>query len=175
MRVKLKDVVHILKTTTHSAFPIVDTKWNYNDPDMPTYGRLRGLITRNDIIAMIYMRVFFNWDEITENGDDISTNESESSTETFTEKIQEYLETLRHSIDFDAPKPRPTPSPSDHYESFEKLNDLYPRFPCIEDLRISMDDEEKYFLDFSLAMDAAPHRVSSGMGYPQVFIIIQYR
>ena len=63
----LKDVVHILKTTAHSAFPIVDTKWNYNDPDMPTYGRLRGLITRNDIISMIYMRLYFNWEDIAEN------------------------------------------------------------------------------------------------------------
>ena len=87
MRIKVKDIMNILKTTTHSAFPIVDTKGHHNDTDMPSFGRLRGLIRRNDIISMIYMKVFVNWKDVPENhnqdaGTAVSTNE------TLAEKVQ---------------------------------------------------------------------------------------
>ena len=168
MRIKVSDVMHILKNTTHSAFPIVDTKCNDNDPDMHSFGRLRGLIRRNDIISMIYMKIFVNWKDIPENDEHIF-NKTVRSRETMVEKVQTFY---RSSMDFNIPKTRPIPS--GHDESFDKLKELYPRYPNVEDLNISLDDQNRYMLDFSLAMDAAPPRVSSGMGYPQVTEILFY-
>ena len=134
----------LLKTTTHSAFPIVDTEYSTDDPDMPSFGRLRGLISRNDMISMIYMKLFVNLNDI--------------SRETPNIRINHHLRPTG-----DIPEPQ-----SEHKESFDKLNELYPRYPSVDDLKISTEDQGRYYLDFSLSMDVAPPRVSSGIGYPQV-------
>ena len=137
----------LLRTTTHSAFPIVDTEYSINDPEMPSFGRLRGLITRNDMISMIYMKLFVNLNDV--------------SRETPYNRINNHL--------------RPTgdiaEQQSEQKECFDKLNELYPRYPSVDDLKISAEDQGRYYLDFSLSMDVAPPRVSSGIGYPQVLFV----
>lgn len=165
VRIKVKDVIDILKATTHSAFPIVDTKYNNDDPDMPSFGRLRGLIRRNDIISMIYMKVFVNWKKLPED-DQIVINNSIPSRKTKAQKVEAFC---RKASGYDIPNVRP--APSDHDELFDKLNELYPRYPTVDDLDISLEDQSRYFLDFSLAMDVAPPRVSSSIGYPQVIML----
>ena len=137
----------LLKTTTHSAFPIVDTEYSADDPDMPSFGRLRGLISRNDMISMIYMKLFVNFNDIAQEIPNIRINHH-----------------LRPTADIPEQQ-------SEHKESFDKLNELYPRYPSVNDLKISTEDQERYYLDFSLSMDVAPPRVSSGIGYPQVLFV----
>ena len=137
----------LLKTTTHSAFPIVDTEYSTDDPDMPSFGRLRGLINRNDMISMIYMKLFVNFNDIAQEIPNIRINHH-----------------LRPTGDIPEQQ-------SEHKESFDKLNELYPRYPSVNDLKISTEDQERYYLDFSLSMDVAPPRVSSGIGYPQVLFV----
>ena len=137
----------LLKTTTHSAFPIVDTEYSTDDPEMPSFGRLRGLISRNDMISMIYMKLFVNLNDI--------------SRETPNNRIKHHL-----CPTGDIPEQQ-----SEHKECFDKLNELYPRYPSVNDLKISTEDQGRYYLDFSLSMDVAPPRVSSGIGYPQVRIV----
>ena len=55
----MKDLVNLLKTTNHAVYPVVDTLPNLK-ADIPTYGRLRGLMTRHDIITMINKGLFCN-------------------------------------------------------------------------------------------------------------------
>ena len=142
----------LLKTTTHSAFPIVDTEYSTDDPEMPSFGRLRGLISRNDMISMIYMKLFVNLNDI--------------SRETPNNRINYHL-----CPTGDIPEQQ-----SENKECFDKLNELYPRYPSVYDLKISTEDQGRYYLDFSLSMDVAPPRVSSGIGYPQVrFVYLVWR
>ena len=138
----------LLKTTTHSAFPIVDTEYSTDDPEMPSFGRLRGLITRNDMISMIYMKLFVNVNDVSRETPNIRINHH-----------------LRPTGDI------PPEQQSEDKESFDKLNELYPRYPSVYDLKISTEDQGRYYLDFSLSMDVAPPRVSSGIGYPQVLFV----
>ena len=154
--------MNLLRSTTHSAYPVVDTECNNRDTDLPSYGRLRGLIKREDIISMIYMKTFVNLKE-------------------FLRKDQNMVGSQQHSRNIEAhkadniynlePENLNTLAKKDvnkHAESYEKLRELYPRYPTVADLKISEEDQDRYFLDFSLAMDVAPSRVSSSIGYPQV-------
>ena len=67
----VKDVLTVLKRTTHNAFPVVDTEPDFRrimetDPEdktllpTPHYGRLRGIIGRNEIMTMISKKIFVN-------------------------------------------------------------------------------------------------------------------
>ena len=164
VRIRVKDMISILRQTTHSAFPIVDTEYSKADPDMPSFGRLRGLIRRNDIISMLYMKIFVNLSEAPEETPNLISNPISS---TRPPKVQTHY---RNSSGYIAPNPKPIPSV--HCESFDKLNDLYPRYPTVADLDVSLSDQNRYFLDFSLAMDVAPPRVSSSIGCPQVIMTL---
>ena len=152
----------ILRSTTHSAFPIADTEYNVKDPDMPSFGRLRGLIKREDIISMIYMKTFVNWVDCLKK-DDIVVHRKQDSTDIGAPKACNI-----YNVEIECPDSSNIREISKHVESFEKLNELYPRYPTVADLEISEEDQDRYFLDFSLAMDVAPPRVSSSIGYPQV-------
>ena len=159
VRIKVKDIIKILRSTTHSAYPVVDTENNYENSDLLSFGRLRGLIKREDIISMIYMKTFVNWkdhlqvDQIVVGNKEDTGNQADKICNV---EIEEVGSSNIRQI-------------NNHAESFEKLNELYPRYPTVTDLKISVEDQERYFLDFSLAMDVAPPRVSSSIGYPQVF------
>ena len=70
----VKDVLSVLKETTHNAFPVVDTAPDLSrimadDPEdktllpTPHYGRLRGIIGRNEIMTMISKKIFCNAEE----------------------------------------------------------------------------------------------------------------
>lgn len=154
--------MYILKATTHSAFSFVHTKYNNDDRDMTSFGLLRGLIQINDIILMMYMKVFVNWKEVPEDGQIVVTK-SVPSRKTTAQKVETFY---RNSMGFDLLNIRGTLL--GHGESLDKLNELFPRYPTVEDLDISLEDQDLYFLNVSLAMDAAPSRVSSGIGYPHV-------
>jgi len=167
VRIKLKDIMDILRTTTHSAFPIVDTEYSNSDADMPSFGRLRGIIRRNEIISMIYMKIFVNWKDVSESGH-IVMSQSLNPRETGTQQIHKLYNTHIPS-ESDTSNTRTTSS-SGHNESYDKLYELYPRYPTVADLDLSLEEQNRYYLDFSLAMDVAPSRVSSSIGYPQVLI-----
>ena len=48
----------LLESTTHNAYPIVDTESKLNTDGTLSYGRLRGLMTRHDIVTMLFHRIF---------------------------------------------------------------------------------------------------------------------
>jgi len=60
IRSKVHEVVKVLQNCTHNAFPIVDTdcKMNITDGTINTYGRMRGLMKRHDIVTMLYHGIF---------------------------------------------------------------------------------------------------------------------
>ena len=96
---------------------------------------------------MIYMKLFVNFNDIAQEIPNIRINHH-----------------LRPTGDI-------AEQQSEQKECFDKLNELYPRYPSVDDLKISAEDQGRYCLDFSLSMDVAPPRVSSGIGYPQVVFV----
>ena len=154
--------MNLLRSTTHSAYPVVDTECNDRDPDLPSYGRLRGLIKREDIISMIYMKTFVNWKEFLRKDQNMVGSQQHSR------NVEAYKADNIYNLEPENPNALAKKDINKHAESYEKLRELYPRYPTVADLKISEEDQDRYFLDFSLAMDVAPSRVSSSIGYPQV-------
>ena len=154
--------MNILRFTTHSAYPVVDTECNDKDADLPSYGRLIGLIKRDDIISMIYMKTFVNWKELVKKDQNIVGSQQHSR------NIEAHKADNIYNLEPENPNTLAKKDINKHAESYEKLRELYPRYPTVADLKISEEDQDRYFLDFSLAMDVAPSRVSSSIGYPQV-------
>ncbi len=58
LRSKVKDILELLQKTSHNAFPVVDTPLRNNADGTITYGRLRGLMYRHDVITMLYHHIF---------------------------------------------------------------------------------------------------------------------
>ena len=59
IRSRVLDVVKMLESTTHNAFPIVDTEFKSNsDHGTQSFGRLRGLMSRHDIVTMLFHKIF---------------------------------------------------------------------------------------------------------------------
>ena len=123
IRAKIKDVVTLLRTTSHTAYPVVDTLPK-SDGRLPSYGRLRGVMARQDIITMINRRIICD---------------SEGSALT-------------------SPK-----------EGWLALREAYPRYPTVESIKMTEQDQETFVLDFSLTMDLAPVMVSPNMLYNPLF------
>jgi len=171
IQARVKDVLDILKRTSHNAFPVVDTppdlsavsgtgaaagqyyedNSNYGDEEdqddancdnrrdgqslpvryqanPPHYGRLRGIIGRNEIMTMISKKIFVNSEEVG-------------------------AKVVR--------------------ESYGKLREHYPRFPQAEAIDMSPEDQAKFCLDFSLAMNLAPVAVNASMTYTALYDMVR--
>ncbi len=58
IRSQVRDVVGLLESTTHNAFPIVDSELKLNTDGTFSFGRLRGLMARHDIVTMLHHAIF---------------------------------------------------------------------------------------------------------------------
>lgn len=127
VKAKVADVVTLLRTTTHNAYPVVDTLPKWDEP-LVSHGRLRGVMARHDIITMINRRIVSNSE-----GDELAS-------------------------------PR---------ETWAALKEAYPRYPTVSSIKMSLEDQENYMLDFSLCMDLAPITVSPDMLYAPLFNVFR--
>ena len=123
----MKKVVEILKRCSHNAFPVVDSN-PVLDIDMPTYGRLRGLIRRGEILSMIKQGFFCNAED----------------------HGRERVE-----------------------EDYDLLHADYPRYPTLDDVKLSDEEQENLQLDFSLVMDLSPHTVFASKTYTETFSLVR--
>lgn len=58
IRSSVREVYVTLKTTTHNAFPIVDTDVQQHSDGSLAFGRFRGLMKRHDIVTMLHHAIF---------------------------------------------------------------------------------------------------------------------
>lgn len=53
----VNQILHVLNTTTHNGFPVVDNDWSHMS-SVRTYGRFRGLILRSQLLVMLQAKIF---------------------------------------------------------------------------------------------------------------------
>ena len=58
IRSRVRDVVQLLESTSHNAYPIVDTECKCISDGTLSFGRLRGLMQRHDIVTMLVHEIF---------------------------------------------------------------------------------------------------------------------
>ena len=54
VRSSVRDVLQVLRNCTHNAFPVVDSDTRLNSDGTMTFGRMRGLMKRHDIVRIIF-------------------------------------------------------------------------------------------------------------------------
>ena len=52
VRSSVRDVLQVLRNCTHNAFPVVDSDARLNSDGTMTFGRMRGLMKRHDIVRI---------------------------------------------------------------------------------------------------------------------------